>query len=255
MKLPEELQFIENARLPQKITDARLDGRLVVLTGATSGVGYQAAKHLAQGGANLVLVCRNAAKATSVQAELQRDTTAQVDAAIRWALNVYSQNRPLISTYSLDTDGNQTIELPDDFAGSRIIGVDLYDADIDDVRALVYYAYETDEAWFIKTMNETIDAGEVLTITYAANHTIDNLDSAAGTTIPVEHEEFVCVGAAGYALSQRISSRLENVNLNEDTIREMRQIASANIAFFLTYISAKPSASYAALPPVPTDEF
>ncbi len=82
MKLPEELQFIENARLPQKTTDARLDGRLVVLTGATSGVGYQAARHLAQGGAQLALVCRSAAKAASVQAELQRDTTAQVDVVI-----------------------------------------------------------------------------------------------------------------------------------------------------------------------------
>ncbi len=36
-----------------------------------------------------------------------RYTTAQVDAALRWALNVYSQHRPLIETYSLDTDGNR----------------------------------------------------------------------------------------------------------------------------------------------------
>jgi len=79
MKLPEELQFIENARLPQKTTDARLDGRLVVLTGATSGVGYQAARHLAQGGAHLALVCRSAAKVANVQTELQRDYAAQVD--------------------------------------------------------------------------------------------------------------------------------------------------------------------------------
>ena len=82
MKLPEELQFIENARLPQKTTPARLDGRLVVLTGATSGVGYQAARHLAQGGAQLALVCRSAAKAGQVRAELQRDFAAQVDLVI-----------------------------------------------------------------------------------------------------------------------------------------------------------------------------
>ena len=79
MKLPEELQFIENARLPQKTTQACLDGRLVVLTGATSGVGYQAARQLAQGGANLVLVCRDAAKAARVQSELQRDHSVKVD--------------------------------------------------------------------------------------------------------------------------------------------------------------------------------
>jgi len=82
MKLPEELQFIENARLPQKTTDTRLDGRLIVLTGATSGVGYQAAKHLAQGGANLVLICRNAEKAAEVQDELQGEYGIKADVVI-----------------------------------------------------------------------------------------------------------------------------------------------------------------------------
>jgi retinol dehydrogenase-13 len=56
----------------QKTTDARLSGRVCVLTGATSGVGYQAARRLAQGGASLVLVCRNPEKAMRVQDELER---------------------------------------------------------------------------------------------------------------------------------------------------------------------------------------
>ncbi len=82
MKLPEELQFIANARMIQKTTDARLDGRLCILTGATSGVGYQAARRLAQGGAHLVLVCRSATRAAHVQGELQRDHATQVDVVI-----------------------------------------------------------------------------------------------------------------------------------------------------------------------------
>ncbi len=65
--------------MPQKTTDARMDGRVCVLTGATSGVGYHAARHLAQGGAHLVLVCRNIEKASSVREELKRDYNAQVD--------------------------------------------------------------------------------------------------------------------------------------------------------------------------------
>jgi len=79
MKLPEELQFIANARMVQKTTDARMDGRLCVITGATSGVGYQAAKRLAQGGAHLVLVCRNREKAAGVQEDLEREYSVQVD--------------------------------------------------------------------------------------------------------------------------------------------------------------------------------
>jgi retinol dehydrogenase-13 len=71
LKLPEQLQFIANDRMVQKTTDARLAGRICVLTGATSGVGYQAAQRLAQGGASLVLVCRNLEKAMRVQSELE----------------------------------------------------------------------------------------------------------------------------------------------------------------------------------------
>ena len=79
MKLPEELQFIENARLPQKTTQSRMDGKLCILTGATSGVGYQAARRLSKGGASLVLICRNLHKASQVQVELQQTYGNQVD--------------------------------------------------------------------------------------------------------------------------------------------------------------------------------
>ncbi len=79
MKLPEELQFIANARMPQHHTEERIDGRLCVITGATSGVGYAAARRLAQGGAHLVMVCRNADKAAQVQAELASTYQAQAE--------------------------------------------------------------------------------------------------------------------------------------------------------------------------------
>jgi retinol dehydrogenase 13 len=79
MKLPEELQFIANARMVQKTTDARMDGRLCIITGATSGVGYHAARRLAQGGANLVLVCRNREKAEFVRDELAHQYGVDID--------------------------------------------------------------------------------------------------------------------------------------------------------------------------------
>ena len=69
MKLPQELQFIANDRMIQKNTEARLDGHTCVITGAPSG-GYQAAKRMVQGGANLILVCRNPEKGAGIQDEL-----------------------------------------------------------------------------------------------------------------------------------------------------------------------------------------
>ena len=82
MKLPEELQFMANARMPQKTTAARLDGKLCVITGATSGVGYHAARRLAQGGAALVIVARNPKKAGGVQSELADEFNVRVDVVL-----------------------------------------------------------------------------------------------------------------------------------------------------------------------------
>lgn len=79
LKLPEELQYMQNSHLPQRTTDARLDGRVCVLTGATSGIGYETAKKLAEGGAHLVMVCRNPEKAAHVQEELCSVYGATID--------------------------------------------------------------------------------------------------------------------------------------------------------------------------------
>jgi len=78
MKWPDELIFIPNSRMPQKTTTVRMDGRVCVITGATSGVGYHAAKRLAEGGARLVLVCRNAEKTAWVKDELEREHQTSV---------------------------------------------------------------------------------------------------------------------------------------------------------------------------------
>jgi len=78
MKWPDELIFIPNSRMVQKTTTARMDERLCVVTGATSGVGYHAAKRLAEGGARLVLVCRNAEKGTRVKHELENEHQTSV---------------------------------------------------------------------------------------------------------------------------------------------------------------------------------
>ena len=82
MKLPDELIFITNARMPVKTTDARMDGKLCIITGATSGVGYEAAIRLAQGGADLVLACRNGEKADQVRRELSALYGATIDVVL-----------------------------------------------------------------------------------------------------------------------------------------------------------------------------
>lgn len=67
----EDLAFLKNGRAKQRSTAASMVEKLCVVTGATSGVGLSAARRLAAGGANLVLVARNEAKAEAVKAELE----------------------------------------------------------------------------------------------------------------------------------------------------------------------------------------
>ena len=86
MKVPEELQFMVNARMPQKTTDARLDGKRAIITGATSGVGYEAAKRLVAGGASIVMVVRNPEKAKTVREELEATYGARVD-VVSWRIS------------------------------------------------------------------------------------------------------------------------------------------------------------------------
>jgi NAD(P)-dependent dehydrogenase (short-subunit alcohol dehydrogenase family) len=68
--LPEQLQFMANRRAVQKTTDASMRGKVCVVAGSTSGVGLAAVRRLARGGADIVMVCRNRAKAEPIRDEL-----------------------------------------------------------------------------------------------------------------------------------------------------------------------------------------
>ena len=71
LRLPEELQYIQNSFLPQKSTIDRLDGKICLITGATSGIGLATAKLFAQKGAELLLLCRNEEKAEKLINDLK----------------------------------------------------------------------------------------------------------------------------------------------------------------------------------------
>jgi len=81
-RLPDELMFLENRRAVQKTTDASMSGRVCVVSGSTSGVGLEAVRRLARGGARIVMVCRNQEKAEIVSKELAGQYGAPVDIVI-----------------------------------------------------------------------------------------------------------------------------------------------------------------------------
>lgn len=79
MKFPEELMFILNDMAVQKHSKESMSGKLCVVSGATSGVGYEAVKALASGGANICLVARNENKAKAVKQEIEKKYSVTVD--------------------------------------------------------------------------------------------------------------------------------------------------------------------------------
>ena len=77
--LPEQLMFIKNGKAIQKKSNESMSGKLAVISGSTSGVGYEALKKLAQGGANIVMVCRNEEKARKIKIEVETQYNISVD--------------------------------------------------------------------------------------------------------------------------------------------------------------------------------
>ena len=59
----------------------------------------------------------------------------------------------------------------------------------------------------------------LITVDTAVAHTIENLDAAGATTIPLEDQYSVAEGAAGYACVQMAVSNIENNNLNSKNLK------------------------------------
>jgi len=78
-ELPEQLRFLQNRKAVQKHSEESMQGKLCVVSGSTSGIGYEAVKRLARGGANIVMVCRNEEKAKKIKAEIEQQYSVSVD--------------------------------------------------------------------------------------------------------------------------------------------------------------------------------
>lgn len=77
--LPDELLFLKNSRAKQKKSAASMAGKRCVISGATSGVGLEAVKALAAGGADIVMVVRSEEKAKAVKEAMERAHGVTVD--------------------------------------------------------------------------------------------------------------------------------------------------------------------------------
>jgi hypothetical protein len=170
-----------------------------------------------------------------------------IDQALRWALAEYSLHRPLIRTYQFSVDATTSMHnLPSDFITRQITKVELYNDDPDSIVEITYYAFKRDEQWVINTTYQ-VAAGEVLQISYSDIHIIDDLDSAAGTTVTDADEPILQLGAAGHAAAMRALDRIETINMNPDVVQAYRQTAADYLSRFAALLAIEPGVAFASL--------
>jgi hypothetical protein len=171
-----------------------------------------------------------------------RFTDAQIDAGLRLALGEYSTYRPRVLAYDTTTDGQYETVLPSAFGDLNPLTVYLVRfADPLDARV-----YETRwstsriaDTWSIATCCPP-PTGKEIQVIYGAVHTIATLDSGAASTVPVQDEELLAIGAAGFALHSRSSSRAESNNLSASTVKDLQAQAKEFLTSFRTALRPPP---------------
>jgi len=73
------LAMIKNSNKPPKVCNDDFRNKLVVITGATSGIGYYTAKKYAKNGANLLLINRNVEKSEKLKKEIESEFNIKCD--------------------------------------------------------------------------------------------------------------------------------------------------------------------------------
>jgi len=77
--VPDILAMVKNNRLDPKICSDDFRNKLVIITGATSGIGYYTARKFASQGAKLLCINRNPEKSEALKSEIESEFGVQCD--------------------------------------------------------------------------------------------------------------------------------------------------------------------------------
>jgi retinol dehydrogenase 13 len=97
------LAMIRNNRLDPKICTEDFNNKIVVITGATSGIGYHTARKYASQGANLLCINRNLEKSEALCIELKKEFGANCEYKIADLSNLQDINRVADELQKLNT--------------------------------------------------------------------------------------------------------------------------------------------------------
>ena len=95
--------MIRNGRRSPKVCADRMDGKLVVITGATSGIGYSTARKFAAQGANLLCVNRSREKSEALRREIEGAFQVRCDYVLADLSSLDEMHRVARELAALDT--------------------------------------------------------------------------------------------------------------------------------------------------------
>jgi hypothetical protein len=154
-----------------------------------------------------------------------RFSTATVTAAVRAALKEINQRAPINAATLIDVVASQKdYELTDSVDAVNAIAISdilAWDADGDDHESLTYDAYNEDERLFFR-LREAQAAGGFILARFTIPYTVNGLDSATESTIPMFYNDILIDGACFYACQIRSVGRVETINLNQGVSQSLR---------------------------------
>ena len=95
--------MIKNNRLDPKICTEDFNHKLVIITGATSGIGYFTARKYASQGANLLCINRNQKKSEALRREIESEFGVKCDCKIADLSNLQDIHHVAEELVRLDT--------------------------------------------------------------------------------------------------------------------------------------------------------
>ena len=161
-------------------------------------------------------------------------TAAGIEDAIRWAMRRYEGVDPRVEVGTIDdVDDQVEYAIPAGFSGF------LY-------AMHVWWPYDTAEevpalteaSWFmidddtIRLRNAEPEGDYQIRVQYAAEHTLDGLDSATATTLDSRAEQLIITGAAGRSLLSNVRSEIDAVNVGDSEVAEWRRWAEGRLEEF-----------------------
>ena len=163
-----------------------------------------------------------------------RWTTDELDDAIRQALERTSERRPqeLVTTLTFSQDGREiSLSSVSDLLRPLRVWWPYTASDPEYPPCWVPWELHGPDTLFLDVPEEP-QTNDVLRLFYAAMHTIDDLDSAAATTLAADDEGILVIGAAGYAALARAAYVNEAVTRSGKTPDHWRAWAEARLAEF-----------------------